>query len=83
MNRIARFLVATLALVCATPAFVQVLAAEVEKGEETNGKLPLPRFVALGSDRINARAGPGSRYPIEWVFVRKGLPVEVVAEFEY
>lgn len=60
------------------------LAAEADKGDDAGaGKLPLPRFVSLGSDRINARAGPGVKYPIEWVFVRKGLPVEVVAEFEY
>jgi SH3-like domain-containing protein len=54
-------------------------AADAAKGEESGG-LPVPRFVSLGSDRVNARAGPGTRYPIEWVFVRRGLPVEVVAE---
>jgi SH3-like domain-containing protein len=44
--------------------------------------LPLPRFVALKSDRINVRAGPGSRYPVVWVFQRKAMPVEVLNEFE-
>jgi SH3-like domain-containing protein len=47
---------------------------------EEAGGLPVPRFVSLKSDRVNARAGPGQRYPVEWVFVRRGLPVEVVAE---
>ncbi len=44
--------------------------------------LPLPRFVTLRAAEVNLRSGPGVRYPIEWVFTRKGLPVEVVDEFE-
>ena len=51
-------------------------AAAAEAGE------PLPRFVSLKSDEVNVRTGPGMRYPIAWVFVREGLPVEIVAEFE-
>ncbi len=43
---------------------------------------PLPRFVSLKADEVNVRTGPGMRYPIAWVFVREGLPVEVVAEYE-
>lgn len=42
--------------------------------------LPLPRFVSLKSGRINVRRGPGNDYPIEWVFEKRGLPVEVTAE---
>ncbi|MBO0332594.1 SH3 domain-containing protein [Sneathiella sp. CAU 1612] len=49
-------------------------------GSETG--LPLPRFVSLSSDKVNVRAGPGTRYPIKWVFVREGWPVEVVEEYE-
>lgn len=44
--------------------------------------LPLPRFASLRSDEVNVRTGPGSRYPVDWVFKRKGMPVEIVAEFE-
>jgi SH3-like domain-containing protein len=44
--------------------------------------LPVPRFVTLRADEVNVRTGPGSRYPVEWVFARKGMPVEVVAEFD-
>jgi SH3-like domain-containing protein len=44
--------------------------------------LPLPRFVSLKSDEVNLRTGPGVRYPIDWIYSRKDLPVEVVAEFE-
>jgi SH3-like domain-containing protein len=28
------------------------------------------------------RAGPGTRYPIEWTYQRRELPVEIVREFE-
>jgi len=42
----------------------------------------VPRFVSLRADKVNVRAGPGVQYPIVWVFVRRGLPVEVVAEFD-
>ena len=28
------------------------------------------------------RTGPGTRYPIEWVYKRKGLPVEVIGKYE-
>jgi SH3-like domain-containing protein len=38
--------------------------------------------VSLRSNEVNVRAGPGARYPIEWVFKRRNLPVEVVAEFD-
>lgn len=48
---------------------------------ETSG-LPLPRFVSLRSDEVNLRSGPGVRYPIDWIYSRKDLPVEVIAEFE-
>ena len=44
--------------------------------------LPLPRFVSLKSAEVNLRTGPGTRYPIEWVYQRRGLPVEITAEFD-
>ncbi len=44
--------------------------------------LPLPRFVSLRSDQVNMRSGPGVRYPVDWVYLRRNLPVEVIAEFD-
>ena len=44
--------------------------------------LPIPRFVSLKAEKVNVRRGPSSDYPVAWVFQRKGLPVEIVAEFE-
>src|SRR5262245_5050819 len=44
--------------------------------------LPIPRFASLRSDEVNVRSGPGTRYPVEWVFKRKSMPVEIVAEYD-
>jgi SH3-like domain-containing protein len=59
-------------LLCWTPT----PANAVEKA------LPVPRFVSLRADEVNLRTGPGERYPIDWVLTRRGLPVEIVEEFE-
>ena len=50
--------------------------------DDTESGLALPRMVSLRSNLINARSGPGARYPIEWVYRQKGAPVEIIAEFE-
>ena len=42
----------------------------------------LPRFAIVKSNQVNARSGPGTTYPIEWIFVSKGEPIKVVAEFD-
>ncbi len=43
--------------------------------------LPLPRFVSLRADEVNMRTGPGVQYPVEWVYRRRNLPMEVIAEY--
>ncbi len=48
----------------------------------TSTGLPVPRFVTLKSDEVNVRTGPGTRYPIAWVYHRKGMPVEVLEEYD-
>jgi SH3-like domain-containing protein len=44
--------------------------------------LPLPRFVTLKADKVNVRKGPSSDHEVAFMFQRKGLPVEITAEFE-
>lgn len=44
--------------------------------------LPIPRFVSLKNEETNVRTGPGTRYPIAWVYHRAGMPVEVVEEYD-
>jgi SH3-like domain-containing protein len=53
---------------------------DVNKGTTTG--LPLPRFASLKTDEVNLRRGPGLNYPIEWVYKRRDLPVEIQREFE-
>ena len=52
--------------------------AKADLGKETG--LRVPRFVSMNSSKVNVRAGPGTRYPIKWVFQRKALPVQIIAE---
>ena len=60
-----------------------VLAQETPGPAEAGGSgLQIPRYVSLKSDRVNLRQGPGTEYPIAWVFRRVGLPVEVIKEFD-
>jgi SH3-like domain-containing protein len=58
----------------------QATAVDVQpqRGSETG--LPIPRFVSLKSAEVNARRGPSLSHQVDWVFVRRGLPVEVIAE---
>lgn len=43
---------------------------------------PIPRFLTLKANKVNVRKGPSSSHDVAWVFQRKGMPVEVTAEFE-
>lgn len=45
--------------------------------------LPIPRYVSLKFNEVNARVGPGKRYPIRWVYKRQHLPVQIVEEFAH
>ena len=64
-------------------AFILVLGSlNCAQAEESESGLALPRMVSLRSSLINARTGPGSRYPIAWVYKQKGAPVEIISEFE-
>ncbi|WNK00142.1 SH3 domain-containing protein [Thalassospiraceae bacterium LMO-JJ14] len=43
--------------------------------------LPLPRYVSLRAAEVNLRTGPGVQYPVEWIFQRESLPVEIIKEY--
>lgn len=75
---VALLLAAGSAFAQTVPATTATPAVSVRKGSG----LPVPRFAALRSDEVNVRAGPGTRYPVDWVFRRKFMPVEVIGEFE-
>src|SRR6266702_3841215 len=74
---------AALATVCmpdiaAAQAGDKSVAAPQRKGSG----FPLPRFASLKADEVNVRTGPGPRYPVDWVFKSRNMPVEIVAEYE-
>ena len=60
--------------------FIALAAIGASAAEEGRA---LPYFVSLGAKEVNLRTGPGVRYPIEWVYHRPALPVEVIGRFEH
>jgi SH3-like domain-containing protein len=44
--------------------------------------LPLPRFVSLKASRVNLRIGPGLNYAIDWMYLKSGLPMEIIQEYD-
>ncbi len=52
----------------------------LKRGRETG--LLLPRFVSLKAKSVNLRVGPGRKYAISWHYKKRGLPVEVIQEFD-
>ena len=81
-------LLAAMLLFTAGPALAQSEAAKPAAaraaGEPKPGEsgLPVPRFVSIKPDKAYMRTGPGDQYPIAWVYVRAGMPVEVLREWE-
>lgn len=73
------------ALLCAGTANAQEtvdVAVEdtgVTLGPETN--LPIPRYVSLKASEANVRRGPSLTHRIDWVFKRRNMPLQVVAEY--
>ncbi len=64
-----------LAVLLSSTTFLEATA------QTQDGQLPLPRFVSLRADEVNLRTGPGVQYPVEWIFQRQNLPVEIVKEY--
>lgn len=53
-----------------------------DKGAErqTPSGMPVPRYVSLKFDKVNARAGPGDDHKLLFVYRVRGLPLQVIAE---
>lgn len=39
-------------------------------------------YASLRANKVNLRAGPGQRFPILWVYFRRGMPVRVLRDFD-
>jgi SH3-like domain-containing protein len=68
-------------LLALAPAHAAINENDTSEDKGASG-LPTPRFASLRSDEVNMLTGPGTRYPIEWVFTKPGVPVEIISEYE-
>ncbi|MEZ5810475.1 MAG: SH3 domain-containing protein [Rhizobiaceae bacterium] len=69
---------ATVSPLAAVPAMAQTTGA-IQHGQSG---LPLPRFVSLKSGRVNLRIGPGRDYAVDWLYLKPGLPLEIIQEYD-
>jgi SH3-like domain-containing protein len=74
----------TLAIAAAAAVVLAVAATlfYAARSRQADDDKPPSRFVTVKADKANVRAGPGKRYPVRWVFVQPGIPVEILAEYE-
>lgn len=56
-------------------------SAQAQAAKGASG-LPLPRFVSLKAKSINVRVGPSLDYAIAWRYLKSGLPVEIIQEYD-
>jgi SH3-like domain-containing protein len=70
-------------LVCVVALLPLSIAAQNTRDERPLGDsgLPLPRFVSINKSQANVRRGPGEDYPLLYQYQRRGLPLEIVAEY--
>jgi SH3-like domain-containing protein len=54
--------------------------AQASADRQTPSGLPVPRYVSLKFNKVNARSGPGNDHRLLWVYRVRGLPLQVVAE---
>ncbi len=81
MIDLSRIWIAAVAIV--TSIIVSAGAVALAQQANTPSGLDVPRFVSLKFDHINVRRGPGMDHEIDWVFRRKGMPVQVIAESDH
>lgn len=41
-----------------------------------------PFYGSLKAEEVNVRAGPGTQYPILWVYKQRGYPVQAIAAYD-
>jgi len=66
----------------ATQATAQTTGSTASGTARGASGLPLPRFVSLKSGRVNLRIGPGLGYAVDWMYLKAGLPIEIIQEYD-
>ncbi len=77
------FVVAILMAVFFMPVSIATAQAQqstVTPRLDTPSGFPVPRFVSLKANQTHCRSGPSFDHPVRITYMRKGLPVMVVAE---
>lgn len=80
----------TLVFACITGVFAVSLPVDItniritqaEAASTGKSGLPLPRFVSLKSKRVNMRVGPGREFQVVWRYLKTGLPMEIIQEYD-
>lgn len=44
--------------------------------------MPVPRWVTVKAERVNVRRGPSLDQDVLWTYVKPGVPVEIIAEYD-
>ena len=68
-----------LVVVCLAMVLPTVILAETARGPVT--KLPLPRYVSMKASEGNVRRGPSVAHRVDWIFKRRNMPVQIIAEY--
>ncbi len=63
-------------------ALLIVLLLSPSMAQDNPSGLPLPRFATTRSEPINVRVGPGTKYNVAWTYLKSGIPVEIIQEFD-
>jgi SH3-like domain-containing protein len=64
-----------------------VATAQDEENEaasppETVAKGRFPRYASIKKTEVNVRSGPGTQYPILWIYQRPGYPVQLLTRYD-
>ena len=76
------FLRALARLLCGLVLLIAALIPPAFAQADNPSGLPLPRFATTRSEPINVRVGPGTKYDVVWTYLKSGIPVEIVQEFD-
>ena len=63
-------------------ASLHATAAPVARPPIVASGLPVPRWVTIKAERVNVRRGPALDLDVLWTYVKPGLPVEIIAEYD-
>ena len=58
--------------------FVLIAISAVIPGALAAQEREVPYWASIRADKVNMRVGPGTAFPIDWVYRRPGLPLKVV-----